>query len=225
MNKNFDDYTETQKRLLQTSSELFGKYGYDGLSIRQIASATSVNIAAIGYHFGGKKELYRECLYYMTARVANEFKPAFTHIEDVLNSGKSINSDEIEKIICTFIEKSVNLLTDETHKFRFMFYLREKFNPILDDADVFQEKLIKPIRKVLAELISRLTGLDVKSERMQFLLFNIIGQFYALIISKSALLENLGQKKMDKNFIKKISGNMLIMIKNETVLNEDIYRK
>ncbi|MCP4178507.1 MAG: CerR family C-terminal domain-containing protein [bacterium] len=216
MNKNFDDYTETQKRLLQTASELFGKYGYDGLSIRQIASATSVNIAAIGYHFGGKKELYKECLYYMTARVGSEFKPALKHIESVISSGEKVQNDEIEKIICGFIEKLITLFADESHKFKFMLYLREKFNPIIDDADVFSDKLIKPIREILGELISKVTGLDIKSERMQFILFNIIGQFYALIISKSALLENLGQKKMDSKFIKKISNNMFMMIKNES---------
>jgi TetR/AcrR family transcriptional regulator, regulator of cefoperazone and chloramphenicol sensitivity len=217
MNKNFEDYTETQKRLLRTASELFGKYGYDGLSIRQIAAETSVNIAAIGYHFGGKKELYSECLHYMTVKVANEFKLTFSHIKSVLCKEKNIKNDEVEKILFNFIEKLVFLFADEKHKFKFMFYLREKFYPVIEGDDIFSDKIIRPIRELLADLISKITGLDIKSERMQFILFSIMGQFYALIISKSALMQNLGQKKMDNKFIKKISTNMLMMIKNGSI--------
>lgn len=56
----------TKQQILQIGSDLFAKFGYDGTSIRQIAQAANVNVAAVNYHFGGKTNLYWEI--YFSAR-------------------------------------------------------------------------------------------------------------------------------------------------------------
>lgn len=38
--------------------KLFVEKGYDGTSIRDVADAANVNLAAISYHFGGKAGLH-----------------------------------------------------------------------------------------------------------------------------------------------------------------------
>ncbi len=38
--------------------DLFGRLGVEGASVRMIADAAGVNVAAIGYHFGGKRQLF-----------------------------------------------------------------------------------------------------------------------------------------------------------------------
>ena len=50
---------ETRARILRVAERLFAEYGYDGVSMRRIASAADAQIALIGYHFGGKGDLYR----------------------------------------------------------------------------------------------------------------------------------------------------------------------
>jgi AcrR family transcriptional regulator len=48
----------TKAAIIGAATELFSAYGFAGASIRQIAANSSVNIAAINYHFGNKHNLY-----------------------------------------------------------------------------------------------------------------------------------------------------------------------
>ena len=53
---------DVRKKLLDAARELFPRYGYRGVSSRQIGAAAGVNFAMIRYYFGGKPGLYREML-------------------------------------------------------------------------------------------------------------------------------------------------------------------
>jgi AcrR family transcriptional regulator len=48
----------TKAAILDSAEELFANSGYDGTSIRDIASAAGVAIAVITYHFGAKEHLF-----------------------------------------------------------------------------------------------------------------------------------------------------------------------
>lgn len=57
-----DDVTErgadsTRERILRASAELFAERGYRGTTMRAIADAAGVNLAAANYHFGSKQRL------------------------------------------------------------------------------------------------------------------------------------------------------------------------
>lgn len=54
--------TGTRQRILETALQLFSNSGYDKVSVRDIAQAAEVNVAAISYHFGGKPGLYRAAM-------------------------------------------------------------------------------------------------------------------------------------------------------------------
>ena len=53
---------DVRKKLLDAAKDLFPRYGYRGVSSRQIGAAAGVNFAMIRYYFGGKPGLYREML-------------------------------------------------------------------------------------------------------------------------------------------------------------------
>ncbi|XWN31289.1 MAG: TetR/AcrR family transcriptional regulator [Devosia sp.] len=48
----------TQARILDAAEQLFAERGYDGASIRDVASAAGVQVHAVGYHFGPKEALF-----------------------------------------------------------------------------------------------------------------------------------------------------------------------
>ena len=56
--------------------KLFVEKGYDGTSIRDVADAANVNLAAISYHFGGKAGLYQAGLHEFLEHSRNEV-PSF----------------------------------------------------------------------------------------------------------------------------------------------------
>jgi len=53
---------ETREKLIQVGLKLFALNGYNGVSMRNIASVAEVNLATVGYHFGGKLGLYEAVL-------------------------------------------------------------------------------------------------------------------------------------------------------------------
>jgi len=56
------DADATRKRLLDAAEALFADFGYHAVSMRDIARRAHVNLAAAGYHFGNKENLFVEAL-------------------------------------------------------------------------------------------------------------------------------------------------------------------
>ncbi len=48
--------------IYKAAIELFSKSGFDGVSIRDIATLANVHFASIRYHFGDKEDLYNACI-------------------------------------------------------------------------------------------------------------------------------------------------------------------
>lgn len=53
---------DTKTRIMEVAFELFGKEGFDGTSIRDIAKLSDSNIASVNYHFKSKENLYWEVM-------------------------------------------------------------------------------------------------------------------------------------------------------------------
>jgi AcrR family transcriptional regulator len=55
-----DDRHTTKERLLDAAENLFSERAFENVSIRELAAAADVNVAAINYHFQGKENLFHE---------------------------------------------------------------------------------------------------------------------------------------------------------------------
>lgn len=53
---------DTLKAIEDHAFELFGRHGYEGVSIGDIAKAAKLSKGALYWHFDGKEELYLDCL-------------------------------------------------------------------------------------------------------------------------------------------------------------------
>jgi AcrR family transcriptional regulator len=53
---------DTLKAIQDCAFELFARYGYDGVSIGDIAIATNLSKGALYWHYTGKEALYLDCL-------------------------------------------------------------------------------------------------------------------------------------------------------------------
>jgi TetR/AcrR family transcriptional regulator len=63
---------DTKTRIFEAADELFCKFGYDGVSVRDVARRADVNKASVFYHFTSKDELFEAVLgsYYELQRRA-----------------------------------------------------------------------------------------------------------------------------------------------------------
>lgn len=61
---------DTSAALIQAGLTLFGRRGFDAVSVRDLAAESGANIAAVSYHFGGKEGLRRACAEAVVQRIA-----------------------------------------------------------------------------------------------------------------------------------------------------------
>ena len=65
-----DRGAETRQRLVEAALDVFGRYGFEGATTRQIAKEAKANLAAIVYHFGSKEALHVAVAEYIVGRIA-----------------------------------------------------------------------------------------------------------------------------------------------------------
>src|SRR5690349_8298152 len=53
---------DTLNEIRENAFQLFGRFGYDGASIDDIAKASGLSKGALYWHFRGKDELFLDCL-------------------------------------------------------------------------------------------------------------------------------------------------------------------
>ena len=65
--------TETQRRIIDAAGEIFADSGYNHTTVRAICVRARVNVAAINYHFGSKKNLYLAVLEYWRTKAFEKY--------------------------------------------------------------------------------------------------------------------------------------------------------
>lgn len=91
--------TDTRTRIMIAAFELFGRHGFGGTSIRQIAHKSEVNLAAVNYHFKSKENLFWEIM-----------RLTFSEVETTVSemAAESKTTLELaEKIYDLFIQESL----------------------------------------------------------------------------------------------------------------------
>ncbi len=72
------DAVPTRDRLLDAAEEIFSARGYRAASVRDITARGGCNLAAVNYHFGGKRNLYRE-MFHRRLRTLRDRRIASVH--------------------------------------------------------------------------------------------------------------------------------------------------
>ncbi len=75
------DARPVRQRLLDAGEQLFAAHGWNGVSIRTIAAAADVSLAALNYHFGEKENLLAEIFAARALPIAAERMRLLTEIQ------------------------------------------------------------------------------------------------------------------------------------------------
>lgn len=82
---------ETRKRIHEAAFRLFGRFGYDGVSMTRVATESGVTKAALYWHYESKETLYAEAMRHLV----NVFE---THVFEALARER----DPVERIFAMF---------------------------------------------------------------------------------------------------------------------------
>lgn len=93
----------TKSKILDAAEHLFADKGFNGTSLREITSLAEVNLAAVNYHFGSKKELIKAVM----SRYMNELSPK---LETALNTiCQQTEQPSLHAVFSAFIEPLLSL--------------------------------------------------------------------------------------------------------------------
>ena len=92
----------TKLKIIEVAKVLFANNGFEGTSVRDIAKAADVNLAAINYHFNNKANLYLEVF----KQNCEELR---CNLEEIYNTTKT-TQEFAWKMFETFIENGDSLM-------------------------------------------------------------------------------------------------------------------
>jgi AcrR family transcriptional regulator len=80
--------------MIDTAIEVFGTLGYEGASTRILTDRAGVNLSAIPYHFGGKRELYMAAAQSIADYARKQIDPVVADLEVVDGVDPAARIDE-----------------------------------------------------------------------------------------------------------------------------------
>jgi AcrR family transcriptional regulator len=95
----------TKNKILDAADILFADKGFNGTSLREITSQANVNLAAVNYHFGSKKELIKAVM----SRYMDELSPQLESA--LLLLCENDTKPSLHDVFSAFIDPLLNLNT------------------------------------------------------------------------------------------------------------------
>ena len=145
-----DDRKKTNKELILDAAEkLFAIKGFYGVSMRQIATQASVDVALISYHFGNKRQLFDSVLLRRTEVLNRE---RIQMLDDCLRRAKP-DSPPLDEIIDAFTHPLLNRANKGGEGWRSYFALIAQINNHPELGSVIMTHYFDPLVKKFIEAI------------------------------------------------------------------------
>ncbi len=182
-----------QDRLLDAAEELFCEHGFEGTSVRDIATAAGCNIASINYYFGGKDKLYvevwrRHLLSMRDARLAG--------IDNVMS--QSNGKPRLEDLLGSYANTFIEPLVDESKGRRFIKLMAREMVDSHLPPNMFLEEMIIPVMIVMQRALMRICP-GLTESKAQLAILSIVGQLMHTVGAKTMFeqTDNLELPKFD----------------------------
>ena len=210
---------DTREKILMIALDMFGEYGFNGVSTRDISKKANVNISAINYYFNSKEGLYLEVIKY----IADLIKVKFQRCVDIISSCKDKPIDE--KLAISIFSSLLDNISDTVLKNDMpsvsMILIREIMKPNIGTEIIYND-LVLPFHNTLLKVIKVIIGNDFSEKEITIIIHTIFGQIMGFSANKAMITRMLNTDKIDdktlfliKGTIKKQSINILNSYKKE----------
>jgi AcrR family transcriptional regulator len=193
---------DARARLIDAAMELFAEKGYEGTSVRDLAAAAGVNVAAVSYHFGSKDALYHECLRACLAPCAQMRERMQFHLKAAQRKKSSKAAEEaLRACIHIFLE----VLTSSAAKHS-QLVMREqseskpRFEPVI-------REFFQPVGNILQQIILMLAP-DLPQMRGFMVISGIIGQCLHTLKARASYRVLAGVDSHSSEYIEMVSAHI-----------------
>lgn len=182
---------DTRTRLLEAGLDHFGRVGFEGANIRAIAAAAGANIAAINYHFGGKRGLYLAVANHIVEGISAAIGPIAAEIIAIAAKPR-LAPAEARAALEQFVRTAGRLLATSPQVERWArFILREQLDPT-DAFEIIYNSIMGRMHRTLTALVAAVLELDPESEQARLEAFSLLGQALIFRFARAAVLRRMG---------------------------------
>ncbi len=182
---------ETRGQLLDAGLTLFSRYGYDSVTTRQLASEAGANIAAIAYHFGGKRDLYRAVLHQLVEDTEPLLGPVAQRMAEGI-AAAGADRPALARVVVGFVHGFTStFLEGDFMVCRAPMVMREFANPS-EDFDILYEGRLGPIHRNVAALAAAALDMDPDSPEAKIRAHAVMGNLVVFEIAKHLLMKRTG---------------------------------
>ncbi len=187
----------TREALVAAALDVFGRDGFHAASTRAIAETAGVNLALIGYHFGGKEGLYLAVFEHIASQVLQRQSAAIEAIEEVLaepDDALDPSRREARYLppLLRFVDGMAAMLTSRESVAWAQLILREQQAPTSAFALLY-EKLMGRVLGLLTRLLQRLRGTDAD---VRLEVATILGQALVFRAANAAVVRLMGWREI-----------------------------
>ena len=151
----------TKEKLIEAALDAFGEHGYDGAGLREICKKAGVNNAAVNYHFGDKRGLYRAVL------------------ESLLEQSKCFPSPKLDGPPEERLRQLIRLNLVDIFKDRGQSHEKLIFREIAEPSEELREVVREPIRQnfeMFSAVVRALAPGQLSQEKVNLMVMSIFGQ-------------------------------------------------
>lgn len=176
----------TKKRLIETGVELFSRYGFDGVSTRNLADRANVNLASIQYYFGSKEGLYLAVARYMVQHVRSWMGPQISGVDRALIK-ENPDKQACFRLFCELMDQILFHVLSDSEARRWMgIFMREQIDPT-SAFDILYEGIMEPIHHCLFRLIARMLDLPEDARETKMRSYAIAGGVLMFHLSRAEI--------------------------------------
>ncbi len=182
------DSSAVKLAILKAAGEIFVEKGYRAATIRQICLHAGVNVAAVNYYFGNKKQLY--------SAVLNHYKDA-AYEKYPLTHGIR-NNDSPRAKIASFINAMMMRIFEDDHTPWFgKLLLRELIEPT-GELDALIKTHFRPSFLQLASYVQGILGHSATQTEVYLCAMSIFGQCLYFCNSPSVTRQIMKKKNFSR---------------------------
>ena len=172
--------------IILTATDLFGQKGFEGTSVREIATGAEVNPAMINYYFGSKEKLFESVVEYKAAFLKGVFA-------ELVNNTSITQIEKLYVVIDSYIDRMF-----QSPQFHHLLHreLSLECRPQMKDAvsDILLRNFVS-VKKIIQEGID--TG-EFKQVDTELTIASLIGTINHLLLSET-MCRKILQKNKDFN--------------------------
>jgi AcrR family transcriptional regulator len=189
---------DTRHRIIEAAGEIFADAGYRRTTIRAISERARVNIAAINYHFGGKKNLYLAILDYWrgTAYEKYPFDPS------------DVSTGPPQQRLRTFIRVLLFRVLDEGEGSRYARLMAQEFIQPTGSLDVIVEEVMRPLFAFLSTTVRQLLNDRPSQRTVALCCASVVGQVFQFYIGRHVMRRLLNREKLSREEIEAVADHI-----------------